>query len=602
MADRLFFGPSQAGQAPRRERLPSLASPRIMRARPTEAREQRRIMAQHSNLRTGGQILVDQLRIHGADLAFGVPGESYLALLDALHDEPALRFVICRHESGASMMAEAYGKLTGRPGIAMVTRGPGATNGAHGVHVARQDSTPMILFIGQVAREMRGREAFQEIDYRAMFGSFAKWVCEIDDPARIPELVSRAFYTATSGRPGPVVIALPEDMLAEQAAASDGRPYRIIQPHPAEADMARLRELLGRARRPFMILGGGGWDAGACADIRAFAETFDLPVGVSFRRQDYFDNTHPNYAGHVGISVAPPLSDRVKEADVLLLVGTRLGEASSRAYTLIDMPSPTQTLVHVHPGAEELGLAYQPELPIHAGMRAFAAAARALEPVDSSAWREETRRAHEQYLASIEPRPTLGALQLGEVVVWLRENLPEDAIITNGAGNYCVWVNGYYQYRRYRSQLGPTSGSMGYGTPAAVAAKLVHPERTVVCFAGDGCFLMTGQEIATAAQYELPVIFLVVNNSMYGTIRMHQERDYPGRVSGTDLANPDFAALARAYGGHGEVVERTADFPDAFRRAQTSGRMSLLELRVDPEAITPKLSISEIRAGAMAKA
>jgi acetolactate synthase I/II/III large subunit len=571
-----------------------------MRADPQKGPRTANIMAEHSNLRTGGQILVDQLRIHGAELAFGVPGESYLALLDALHDEPALRFIICRQESGATMMAEAYGKLTGRPGIAMVTRGPGATNGAHGVHIARQDSTPMILFIGQVAREMRGREAFQEIDYRAMFGSFAKWVCEIDDPARIPELVGRAFYTATSGRPGPVVIALPEDMLTERAAAADGRPYRVVQTHPAEADMARLRGLLQEARRPFMILGGGGWDAKACADIQAFAERFHLPVGVSFRRQDYFDNTHPNYAGHIGISVAPPLSDRVKDADVLLLVGTRLGEASSRAYSLIDVPSPRQKLVHVHPGAEELGAVYQPELPIHAGVRAFAAAARALEPVDSSAWREETGRAHEQYLASIEPRPTPGALQLGEVVVWLRENLPEDAIVTNGAGNYCVWVNGYYQYRRYRSQLGPTSGSMGYGTPAAVAAKLVHPDRTVVGFAGDGCFLMTGQEIATAAQYGLPVIFLVVNNGMYGTIRMHQERDYPGRVSGTDLVNPDFAALARAYGGHGEVVERTADFPDAFRRAQASGRMALIELRIDPEAITPRYSISEIRAGALA--
>lgn len=551
--------------------------------------------------RTGGQILVDQLKIHGTSLAFGVPGESYLALLDALHDEPSLRYVICRQESGATMMAEAYGKLTGRPGVAMVTRGPGATNGAHGVHIARQDSTPMILLIGQVARDMRGREAFQEIDYRQMFGGIAKWVTEIDDAARIPEIVSRAFYTATSGRPGPVVIALPEDMLAESVVATDAPPYQHADPHPAAFDMARLRTMLASAERPFMILGGGGWSAEACENIRLFAERFDLPVGVSFRRQDYFDNTHPNYAGHVGIAVAPPLSDRISDADLLLLVGTRLGEASSRSYTMLDIPKPRQAVVHVHPGAEELGQVYAPALPIHASVAAFAADARELEAVDTGAWRERTRAVHEEYLAMIEPRPTPGDVQLGEVIVWLRETLPEDAIVTNGAGNYCIWVNGLYQYRRYGTQLGPTSGSMGYGTPAAVAAKLVHPGRIVVAFAGDGCFLMTGQEFATAVQYDLPVVWVIVNNGMYGTIRMHQERDYPGRVSGTDLRNPDFAALARAYGGHGETVTRTGDFPDAFRRAQASGRPAIIDVVVDPEALTPKYSITEIREGALAK-
>ena len=556
-------------------------------------------MTQHSNLRTGGQILVDQLEIHGVDMAFGVPGESYLALLDALYDSE-VRYVVCRQEAGATMMAEAYGKLTGKPGIAMVTRGPGATNGCHGVHIARQDSTPLILLIGQVARAMRGREAFQEIDYRQMFGGIAKWVCEIDDPARIPELVARAFHTATSGRPGPVVIALPEDLLTEPAACGDATRYHPVEAHPALEDMARLHVLLSAAKRPFVILGGGGWDAKACADIQSFAESFDLPVGVSFRRQDYFDNTHRCYAGHVGISVAPPLSDRVRDADLLLLVGTRLGEASSRSYSLIDVPEPRQMLVHVHPGAEEIGMVYTPDLPIHAGVRAFAAAASALAPVDTSAWRDETRIAHEQYLASLEPRPTPGELQLGEVIAWLRDNLPADAIVTNGAGNYCIWVNGYYQYRGYRTQLGPTSGSMGYGTPAAIAAKLVHPGRTVVAFAGDGCFLMTGQELATAAQYDLRIIWCVVNNAMYGTIRMHQERDYPGRVVGTDLRNPDFAALARAYGGHGEVVERTADFPAAFRRAAEASTFALLDLRVDPEALTPKLSLKDVRAGALA--
>ena len=460
----------------------------------------------------------------------------------------------------------------------------------------------MILFIGQVARRMRWREAFQEIDYRAMFGTFAKWVHEIDDPARIPEVVSRAFHTAVSGRPGPVVIALPEDVLTEAADCADATRHHAAEAHPAPADMARLRGLLAGARRPFVVLGGGGWSAEACADIQAFAEGFDLPVGVSFRRQDYFDNSHPNYAGHVGISVAPPLSERVRDADLLLLIGTRLGEASSRSYSLIDIPEPKQTLVHVHPGAEELGLTYAPDLPIQAGMKAFAAAARALEPVDTSAWREQTEAAHEQYLAALEPRPGPGDVQLGEIVRWLSDQLPDDAIVANGAGNYCIWVNGYYQYRRYRSQLGPTSGSMGYGTPAAIAAKLVHPERTVVCFAGDGCFLMTGQELATAAQYQLAVIWIVVNNGMYGTIRMHQERDYPSRVVGTELRNPDFAALARAYGGHGEVVERTADFPDAFRRAQAAGTLALIDLRVAPEAVTPRYSLSQIREGALAKA
>jgi acetolactate synthase I/II/III large subunit len=557
-------------------------------------------MTTHSNLRTGGQILAAQLQIHGVDMAFGVPGESYLGLLDALYDTP-IRYVICRQEGGAAIMAEAYGKLTGRPGVAMVTRGPGATNASAGVHIARQDSTPLILLVGQVARAMRGREAFQEIDYRQMFGSIAKWVHEIDDPARIPEAVSRAFHTATAGRPGPVVLALPEDVLVEAADCADAARYRVSQPHPAPADMARLRALLAEARRPFVILGGGGWTAEACAGIQEFAGRFDLPVGVSFRRQDYFDNSHPSYAGHVGISVAPPLSDRVQGADLLLLIGTRLSEASSRSYTLVEVPKPRQTLVHVHPGAEELGAVYAPDLPIHAGMPAFAAAARALEPVDSAAWREETKVAHEQYLASLQPKATPGALQLAEVMVWLREHLPKDAIVTNGAGNYAVWVNGYYQYRHFRSQLGPTSGSMGYGTPAAIAAKLVHPERTVVCFAGDGDLLMTGQELATAAQYGLAVIWLIVNNRMYGTIRMHQERDYPTRVIGTDLQNPDFAALARAYGGFGEVVERTEDFAAAFRRAEAAGSFALLELRVDPDALTPRASLREIREAALAR-
>jgi acetolactate synthase-1/2/3 large subunit len=556
------------------------------------------VMSEGSNLRTGGQILVDQLRIHGAKLAFGVPGESYLALLDALHDSP-VRYVICRQEGGAAMMADAYGKLTGEPGIAMVTRGPGATNGAHGVHIAYQDSTPLILLVGQVARSMRGREAFQEIDYRQMFGGIAKWVAEIDDPARIPELVARAFHTATAGRPGPVVLALPEDMLTETTGAGDAAPYQAVQAHPAEADMMRLQKLLSAARRPFMILGGGGWNQKAVDDIRSFAENFNLPVGCSFRRQHYFDNRHPCYAGHVGVAVGPPLSDRIKDADLLLLVGTRLGEASSRGYSLIDIPEPCQTLVHVHAEPAEIGMVYTPDLSILSGAGAFAEAAAALEPSSPNRWEAVTREAREQYLASIEPKPGPGAIKFGEVIAWLNQELADDAIVTNGAGNYSIWLNNHFQYRRFNTQLGTTSGSMGYGTPAAVAAKLVHPEREVVAFAGDGCFLMNGQEMATAAQYGLKIIWIIANNGMYGTIRMHQERDYPGRVSGTDLKNPDFAAIARAYGGQGEIVERSEDFPAAFERARKAPTFALLDLRLDPEALTPRFTLSEVRGGAL---
>jgi acetolactate synthase-1/2/3 large subunit len=393
-----------------------------------------------------------------------------------------------------------------------------------------------------------------------------------------------------------VVIALPEDMLSDVAACSDGRPFKAVHAFPSQDDMMELQRLLHGAERPFMILGGGGWTAEAVADIQDFALKFDLPVGVSFRRQDYFDNRHPCYAGHVGISVKPPLSERIRAADLLILAGTRLGEASSQSYGLIDIPRPSQTLVQVHAAAEELGMMYQPELAIHAGAEAFAGAACQLEPANTERWAAETRRAHQQHLDSIQPPQSPGDLQFGKVVSWLDQNLPDDAIITNGAGNYCVWVNGYYQYKRFRTQLAPTSGSMGYGSPAAVAAKLVHPERTVIAFAGDGCLLMTGQEMATAAQYGLKVIWIVANNGMYGTIRMHQERDYPGRVSGTSLSNPDFAALARAYGGYGATVTSNEAFPEAFARCANADTFALLDLRLDPNAITPTMTIEQMRA------
>jgi len=559
-------------------------------------------MSKAKALRAGGRILVDQLRLHGADLAFGVPGESYLAVLDALYDTPELRFLVCRQEGGAAMMAEAAGKLTGRPGLCFVTRGPGATSASAGVHVAMQDSTPMILFIGQVPRGFADREAFQEVDFRKMFAPLAKWAAQIDDAARIPEYVARAFATATSGRPGPVVLALPEDMLTDRVAVADAAPYRPVQAHPGADDMARLRGLLSRAERPFLLLGGGTWDAQACADMAAFAEANALPVGVAFRCQDLIDNKHPNYAGDVGIGLNPKLAQRVRDTDLLLVAGARLGEITTSGYTLVEAPRPKQRLIHVHPGAEELGRVYQAELAINAGMGAFAAAARALEPIGEPRWRDWTRAANADYRDNIVPQAMPGPLQLAEVVVWLREHLPPESIVTNGAGNYAGWVNRFYQYRGFRTQLGPTSGSMGYGLPSAVAAKALHPERTVVSFNGDGCFLMHGQELATAVQYGLNIIIVVINNAMYGTIRMHQEREYPGRVSASDLANPDFAAYARAFGAHGETVERTADFAPAFERALAANQPALLELRIDPEAITTRTTLSAIREAALAEA
>jgi acetolactate synthase-1/2/3 large subunit len=557
-------------------------------------------MTPRSNLRTGGQILVDQLKIHGVDMAFCVPGESYLAVLDALYDaRNSIRLITCRQEGGAANMAEAYGKLTGRPGICFVTRGPGATNASIGVHTALQDSTPMLLFVGQVARDQAEREAFQEVDFTKMFAPLAKWAVQINDPRRIPELVSQAFHRAVAGRPGPVVVALPEDVLTETAEVADAGPYKSVRPHPGAAEMQALRALLEKAARPFLLLGGGGWDADAVRDIAAFAEANDLPVGVSFRCQDLMDNAHRSYAGHVGIGIDAALAARVKTADLLLVVGARLGEMTTGGYTLVNVPVPAQTLVHVHAGAEELGRVYQPALAVNAGMAQFAAAARALPPVDPSRWAAETAKARAEYLATLAHPGHAGRLQMPEVMRVLRERLSPDAILTNGAGNYSTWLHRFYQWRRFRTQLAPTSGAMGYGLPAAIAAKAVHPERTVVCFAGDGCFLMNGQELATAVQYGLAVIVLVINNGMYGTIRMHQEREYPERVIGTDLVNPDFAALARSFGAHGERVETTEQFAPAFERALASGRPALLELRLDPEAITPRMGLSRIRENAL---
>jgi acetolactate synthase-1/2/3 large subunit len=552
--------------------------------------------------RTGGQLLVDALKVHGVDLAFGVPGESYLAVLDAVHDvRETLRFIICRQEGGASYMAEAYGKLTGRPGICFVTRGPGATNGAIGVHVACQDSTPMILFVGQVGNDFVEREAFQEIDYRRMYGPMAKWVAQIDRAERVPEYVNRAFHTAVSGRPGPVVLALPEDMLTDTAAVANTGRYQRVAANPGAADMRKLREMLAQAQRPFVILGGGDWNAEACADIRAFIEANGLPVGTAFRRADLYDNRLPNYVGDVGIGINPALAERVKGCDLLIAVGPRLDEMTTGGYTLIDVPRPKQKFVHAHPGAEELGRVYEADLPINSGMPEFAAMARGLDPVKSAAWQEWTRAARKEYEAWLEPNQSPGAVDFGAVMTWLRKRLPPETIVTNGAGNFAGFVHRYYQYTGYRTELAPIAGSMGYGGPAGIAAALVHPGRPVVAFCGDGDFLMTGQELATAAQFDAKVLFIVVNNGMYGTIRMHQEREYPTRVSGTVLKNPDFAALARAYGLHGEVIEKTADFAGAFERASQAKTASLIELRIDPEAITTRTTLSAIRAAALKK-
>jgi len=553
----------------------------------------------NDGMRTGGEILVDQLVVHGVRHVFCVPGESYLAALDAFHDRN-ITLTVCRHESGAAIMADAAGKSTGRPGICFVTRGPGATNASIGIHIARQDSTPMIVFVGQVGRHMREREAFQEIDYRSVFGTIAKWVTEIDDPVRIPELVSRAFHTACNGRPGPVVIVLPEDMLTERAIVPDAAAVEPIETWPALADMRRLQELLQAAKRPIVLAGGARWSAIASAGLTRFAERFELPVATTFRRAHLFDALHPLYAGNLGIGPNPKLLARVKNADLVLLIGSRLSEMPSQSYTVFDIPEPLTKLIHVHPGAEELGRVYHPHLAINAAPTAFCAVLDSLQPPSEVRWRGEAAAAHADYIAwSEKATPVPGPVNLGEIVVWLRDSLPPESIITNGAGNFAAWVDRFYRFRKFGTQIGSTSGSMGYGLPAAVAMKLLHPERTVVCFTGDGDFLMTGQDFATAVQCKLPLIVVVADNGLYGTIRMHQEREYPGRVIATQLHNPDFVAYALAFGGYGAVVEKTADFPAAFAQALASGKPAIIHLKIDPEAILPTTTLTGIREKAL---
>ncbi len=552
-------------------------------------------MRGEDNARSGGEILIDQLSIHGVRDAFCVPGESYLAALDAFYDSE-IKLTVCRHESTAAMMAEAVGKMTGRPGVCFVTRGPGASNASAGIHIARQDSSPMIMFVGQVGRDMRDREAFQELDYRAVFGTMAKWATEIDDPARIPEIVSRAFHTACNGRPGPVVIALPEDMLRERVAVSDASRFEPVETSPGQSEMTRLQDLLRGAKHPVALIGGSRWSEQASASLMRFAERFALPVATTFRRGHLIDAMHPCYAGDFGIGPNPKLLARVKGADLVLLIGGRFSEMPSQSYSVFDIPEPKTKLVHVHPGADELGRVYHPHLAINATPTAFCAALDSLQPPKEIAWRGDSDTAHAEFLAWGEKATTVpGAVNLGEIMVWLRDNLPANAIVTQGAGNFSGWVHRFYRVRKFGGLVGATSGSMGYGLPAALAMQTIYPDRNVVCVAGDGDFLMTGQDFATAVQYKLPIIVLVADNGIYGTIRMHQERDYPGRVVATDLRNPDFVAYALAFGGHGAVVEKSADFPAAFAAARASGKPSIIHLRIDPEAITPATTLSAIR-------
>ncbi|MDU8913896.1 thiamine pyrophosphate-dependent enzyme [Aestuariicoccus sp. MJ-SS9] len=553
-------------------------------------------------MRNGGQLLVECLVALGATKSFGVPGESYLAVLDALHDTAGkLDFVLCRNEGGAAFMAAAWGKLTGQPGICLVTRGPGATNASIGVHTAMQDSAPMILFVGQVGTDMKGREAFQELDYRAVFGTMAKWAVEIDAVERIPEILARAWKTAVTGRPGPVVVALPEDMLTSltDAPALTG-PARYPEPEPAAAAVEAARDILAAAERPLILYGGCNWTDQGSAALQRFAEGSDIPVVSVFRYQDQYDNRSPTFCGEAGVGMVTWVKRLISEADVILAVNNRFGENSTEGYTLLSVPQPRQRLIHVHGSDQELGKVYQPELGIQAGPNAFATALAAGGPVagDWSAWRAEGRAAFE---AGFDLPDLPSPVDMGKVTAHLRDVLPEDVILTNGAGNFAVWPNKFFSFGPKARLLAPQSGAMGYGVPAAIAAKVADPARTVVCFAGDGDFQMTSQELATAAQAGAQPIILILNNGIYGTIRAHQERHYPARVSGTTMLSPDFAALAQAYGFHGERVERTEDFAAAFDRALASDTGAVLDLVISPEALTPRMSLSQMRDAALAR-
>ena len=548
-------------------------------------------------MRTGGQVLADQLKIHDVDTAFCVPGESYLALIDALHDASnEIKVISCRQEGGATNMAEAYGKVTGKPGIAMVTRAPGACNGSIGVHTAMQDSTPMVILIGQVARDQEYREAFQEVDYRQFYGALCKWVGQIERAERIPEMVSKAFHLAMSGRPGPVALALPEDMLRELTDAEDADRYKIARPGVDPADIKVMQAMIEEAERPLVIVGGGGWTETACADITDFAMANGLPVAASFRCQDIVDNNRDCYIGELGTSVSAALAGRVKEADLLLVVGARLGEMTTNGYSLVEVPRSKQKLIHIYPDPDELGRVYQPDLPIAAAVDRFAAAAKVAPPVATdrrSAWAATARQ---DYLANLEEGTSFpGGVNMVQVMKEIQERVGDEAIVASDAGNFSGWAQRFFRYSKFPSQIAPTSGAMGYCVPAAIAARLTNPNRPVIGFVGDGGFMMSGQEFATAAHYGIDPILIVVNNNMYGTIRMHQERDYPDRTIATGLTNPDFVKWAESFGAFGALVERTEEFLPAFDAALGAGRISLIEIRLDPEVITTRTTLSAIR-------
>ncbi len=552
-------------------------------------------------MRHGGKILADQLGLQGVRAVFTVPGESFLAALDGLHDSGGIETIICRQEGGCAMMADAWAKATGTPGICFVTRGPGLANAMAGLHIAHQDSSPMVLFLGLPASDTEDREAFQEVETKSLLGTFVKWVGVIRETERIPEYVSRAFHVAQAGRPGPVVLGLPEDMLAAMADVADAKPARIAAPDSTPAAMADVQSALAGAKQPLMVVGGPGWSGEVRARVEDFARRFDMPVASSFRCQDYFDNRLETYAGHAGVGMDPTLASAISDADLLIVVGSRLGEMTTNGYSLINIPNPKQQLVHVHPSGDELGSVYRADVPVVASAETFS---RALEQIQSpatvpwSGWREE-RRAN--YLKTLEPGDLPGDVHMGKVIGALSEAMPDDAIICNGAGNYAAFLHRHFTYKDYRTQLAPTSGSMGYGLPAGVAAKVAFPDRPAIVLAGDGCFMMTCQELATCMQYKLPVIIVVANNGMYGTIRMHQEREYPERVVGTRLTNPDFAKFAESFGAHGETVTSTDAFQPALDRALASGLPAVIELKLDPEALTPKQTLSAVRAAAMAK-
>lgn len=556
------------------------------------------------NARTAGQVLVDQLLIHGADTGYCVPGESYLEVLDALHDvKDRFTLINARHEAGAANMAEAYGKLTGKPGICMVTRGPGACHAAIGVHIAQQDSTPMILLVGQIARDTTDREAFQEVDYRAMFGPIAKWATQIDDPRRVPEYMARAFRVATSGRPGPVVVALPEDMLTEVVTVPDARPYTATHAELSTDSLDALKAEIARAERPLMLLGGSGWSDKSAAAITRFAEANRIPVACSFRRQDIVDNLSPVFAGDFGTSTAPSLYANQREADLLIVVGARMGEMTTKTYTTIQSPNPQMRLVHVYPDADEIGRVYSPDLGIAAAPASVAAALQNVDLGKADVWNAWCTRLHEDYLTDTEaPNGGEWELDMGVALAQLRDSLPDDVVVTLDAGNHTGWAQRFLRFGRPGRIIGSTCGSMGYSVPAAVAASIADPDRLTLSFVGDGGFMMSGNELATATQYGGRPIVLLFNNGIYGTIRMHQERDHPERVSGTTLKNQDFVKMAEGLGAHAERVTKTADFPAAFARACESGRPALIELVTDPEQISSRTTIGKLRDAARKKA